>query len=323
MQHRKLLITLCMLLAVSAGGVFFLVNKESSDSIVNETLFVAGVGIVDESEILEEGLAKEIKEETEKIQNKEVSLSSSQPVAVNQKKEKVEIEPVGLHEVQEEQEIQVDEPKDIENEEELTEDASEASEPEQEQSVLTVPLEPVESAQNQLININTAGLEELDLIAGVGPAIGQRIIDYRNTVGLFKTIEEIKNVQGIGDITYEKMKDQIMVGDVSIEEEESLPVPTVPSEPIEPEPKEEEQPEPEPPAPTVPSEPAEEIPTKININTAGFEGLQEITGVGPVIAQKIINYRNESGLFQNIEDLKNVKGIGDVSFEKMRDEISI
>ncbi|OGG37964.1 hypothetical protein A2127_02300 [Candidatus Jorgensenbacteria bacterium GWC1_48_12] len=62
---------------------------------------------------------------------------------------------------------------------------------------------------------------------------------------------------------------------------------------------------------------------KININTAGYEELQKITGVGPVIAGRIIEYRNLNGPFRRIEDLKDVKGIGEVTFEKMKDEISI
>ncbi len=62
------------------------------------------------------------------------------------------------------------------------------------------------------VNINTAGLSELDNITGVGPAIAQKIIDYRIANGSFKTIEEIKNVSGIGDATFLKMKDQITVG---------------------------------------------------------------------------------------------------------------
>ncbi len=63
------------------------------------------------------------------------------------------------------------------------------------------------------VNINTASLAELDEgITGVGPAIAGKIIDYRNTNGPFKTIEEIKNVSGIGDVTFLKMKDQITVG---------------------------------------------------------------------------------------------------------------
>lgn len=61
------------------------------------------------------------------------------------------------------------------------------------------------------LNINTASLEELDSLPGIGPAIGQRIIDYRNNVGGFKSVEEITQVSGIGEATLAKFKDQITV----------------------------------------------------------------------------------------------------------------
>lgn len=59
------------------------------------------------------------------------------------------------------------------------------------------------------ININTAGSEELQMLDGVGPVTAQKIIDYRETNGSFKSIEDIKNVSGIGDKTYDKFKDDI------------------------------------------------------------------------------------------------------------------
>lgn len=59
------------------------------------------------------------------------------------------------------------------------------------------------------ININTAGSEELQMLDGVGPATAQKIIDYREANGSFKKIEDIKNVSGIGDKTFEKFKDDI------------------------------------------------------------------------------------------------------------------
>ncbi len=62
---------------------------------------------------------------------------------------------------------------------------------------------------------------------------------------------------------------------------------------------------------------------KININTANLVELQAITGVGPKIAQKIIDYRSAHGPFLKIEDIINVSGIGDVSFQKMKDKITI
>lgn len=62
---------------------------------------------------------------------------------------------------------------------------------------------------------------------------------------------------------------------------------------------------------------------RININTAGSEELQLLDGIGPVTAQKIIEYREENGRFRSIEDIKEVSGIGDKTFEKFKDDIRI
>lgn len=69
-------------------------------------------------------------------------------------------------------------------------------------------------AQAALVDINTAGVEELDTLDGIGPAYAQRIIDYRTANGLFRTIEEIKNVSGIGESTFAKIKNSITVSAV-------------------------------------------------------------------------------------------------------------
>lgn len=64
---------------------------------------------------------------------------------------------------------------------------------------------------NLKINLNTASKEELTKLSGIGEAKAQDIIDYRNTNGSFKTIEEIKNISGIGDALFAKIKDNISV----------------------------------------------------------------------------------------------------------------
>lgn len=61
------------------------------------------------------------------------------------------------------------------------------------------------------VNINTANKTELQTLTGVGPAIADKIIAYRESHGSFKRPEDIKNVSGIGDKTYEKMKNNITV----------------------------------------------------------------------------------------------------------------
>ncbi len=62
------------------------------------------------------------------------------------------------------------------------------------------------------ININTASLTELQKLPRIGIKIAQRIIDFRNKHGKFKKIEEIMKVKGIGEKTFEKLKDKITVG---------------------------------------------------------------------------------------------------------------
>jgi len=63
------------------------------------------------------------------------------------------------------------------------------------------------------VNINTATIEELDTLPGIGPGYAQRIVEYRQLNGPFGSIEEITLVSGIGDATFEKIRDRITVGD--------------------------------------------------------------------------------------------------------------
>ncbi|MFH1074060.1 MAG: helix-hairpin-helix domain-containing protein [Candidatus Firestonebacteria bacterium] len=60
-----------------------------------------------------------------------------------------------------------------------------------------------------LVNINTAGEAELDTLPSIGPFAAKRIIEYRAQNGRFKTIDELKNVRGVGEKTFGKLKDRI------------------------------------------------------------------------------------------------------------------
>lgn len=64
---------------------------------------------------------------------------------------------------------------------------------------------------NLKININKATQTELETIPGIGPSTALKILDYREKNGNFSKIEDIKNVSGIGDAKYEKMKNYITV----------------------------------------------------------------------------------------------------------------
>ncbi|MBD3414515.1 MAG: hypothetical protein GF421_08810 [Candidatus Aminicenantes bacterium] len=62
------------------------------------------------------------------------------------------------------------------------------------------------------ININTASHAELQKLPRIGEVVAQRIIDFREANGKFKKIEEIMKVRGIGEKTFENIKDRITVG---------------------------------------------------------------------------------------------------------------
>lgn len=66
-------------------------------------------------------------------------------------------------------------------------------------------------AQVAPLNINTAGATELESLPGIGPALAQRIISYREQHGPFRTVEDIKNVPGIGEGRFAQIKDLITV----------------------------------------------------------------------------------------------------------------
>lgn len=63
--------------------------------------------------------------------------------------------------------------------------------------------------------------------------------------------------------------------------------------------------------------------SKVNINTASQTELETLSGVGSSTALKIINYREENGEFEKVEDIKNVPGIGDAKFESLKESICV
>jgi competence protein ComEA len=62
------------------------------------------------------------------------------------------------------------------------------------------------SSQTKKVNINTASFEELILLPGIGRILAERILEYRKRQGLFKNLEEIKKIKGIGEKKYLKLK---------------------------------------------------------------------------------------------------------------------
>lgn len=153
---------------------------------------------------------------------------------------------------------------------------------------------PTAPAQIPVVNINTASIEELQQLPGIGSAKAMAIVQYRSVFGDFTDINEIKNVNGIGESVFEGIRDHITVGNVS-----PRPVENTPQAPEEP----------------------EEI--YVDLNTATKSELCKLPGIGEVKAQAIIDYREANGDFYSIEEIKNVRGIGDKTFESIREYIYV
>ena len=62
---------------------------------------------------------------------------------------------------------------------------------------------------------------------------------------------------------------------------------------------------------------------KVNLNTATVEQLMTLPGIGPSMAKKIIEHRTKNGKFTKIEEILNVKGIGEKKFQKMKDRLVV
>ena len=77
----------------------------------------------------------------------------------------------------------------------------------------------------------------------------------------------------------------------------------------------------EPPAQELPAPPEPQGP--VDVNTADAAALQTLSGIGPALAERIIAYRTEHGPFRSVEELLEVKGIGQATLEKFRQDVTV
>lgn len=165
-----------------------------------------------------------------------------------------------------------------------------------------------DSAQN-LLNINYATEEELMTLPGINRTTAKGIIEYRRKIGGFKKIEDVALVSGVGAVKLNLIRDEITV---SIKQSGSS---GPPSEEISPTGSRSDV--------SFKSETSRKSNGKINVNTANVFQLMKVKGIGQVLAENIVTYRDKKGRFKAIDDLIKVKGIGPNLLSAIRNQLAV
>jgi competence protein ComEA len=158
------------------------------------------------------------------------------------------------------------------------------------------------------LDVNRAGRAELALVPSLGPSRAQSIVDYRAAHGPFAAIDELRKVPGIGPKTLEKVRPWLFV--------DAARRPTLRGEPVELDVR---------PASARPSKngKADALTEPINVNTANVAELQKLPGIGPKLAQRIVDERILRGRFHRVDDLRRVSGIGPKTMDKIRPHVTV
>jgi len=170
------------------------------------------------------------------------------------------------------------------------------------------------------IDLNRATAEDLEAIPGIGPALAKRIVDYRQAHGPFKQVEDLREVSGIGLPNLQKLKPYLGLGSP-----EAMPPPAgeaviTTGESLSGTYRESQEER----LPGSKSGRKPKTPDRvIDPNLASRADLETLPGIGPVLAQRIIDYRRAHGPYKNIADLRKVSGIGRKKLEKMKPYLTI
>lgn len=153
------------------------------------------------------------------------------------------------------------------------------------ESLPQIPVSKPEETIN--FDFNTASVDELMTLPGIGEVKAAAIVAFREENGGISRIDDLLKVNGIGEKTLESIKAFLEGKTVQASDSEA------------------------------------ELNEKININTATADELTALYGIGEAKAAAIIEYREKSGEFFNIEEIMDVTGIGEAIFAKIKDNITV
>ena len=161
------------------------------------------------------------------------------------------------------------------------------------------------------LDLNQATKAELRLLPGLGDALAQRVIEYRTGHGRFRSVEDLRQVAGIGPKTLERLRPYLFVTPEESFVADDDRGDTMPADNKRPTPRA---------APV--SKKATELAQPIDVNRAPQTELQKLPGIGPKLSQRILDERAKSA-FKSIDDLRRVPGIGPKTLEKIRPHVTI
>jgi len=164
-----------------------------------------------------------------------------------------------------------------------------------EQERRSAPLAPGER-----LDPNSAGEEELDRLPGIGPAAARAIVESRIADGRFRDVEALMRVRGIGPATIERLAPHLTLsaGGGQRRARGATATPRTARSPA--------------------SSENHQVAGAIDLNRATSEELEQVRGIGPALAARIIARRDEVGGFGRVEDLIEVRGIGPATLQSMR-----
>lgn len=146
------------------------------------------------------------------------------------------------------------------------------------------------SEARQAIDINRADRKDLLQIPGIGPTLAERIVEHRNRVGGYRDVDELLGVPGVGPSTLETLKTHVAVIDgASVAEPERLAT----------------------------GKPTAKM---VDLNRATANELERLPGIGPKLAQRIVEERRKAP-YQTVDELRRVPGIGAKIIEKLRSHV--
>jgi len=137
----------------------------------------------------------------------------------------------------------------------------------------------VRNEKYSLVEINTADTAALIALPGIGSKLAIRVINFRDKLGGFYSIDQLSETYGLADSTFQKIKPWLKLENVSLK--------------------------------------------KININTATNDELKSHPYLKWILANAVVEYRNQHGKFSSVEDLKKVGAITEETFRKIRPYLSL